>query len=165
MLQIFESFTCNILTLASAEVMMQRLLQASEERMEDHIARTNDALIAQHVQPLRAEIAQERIERVQQGMRHEEMLEELSKRTSVLEERVQIAAQNSSVGGSSIDNNIIILWGFDKLMMSKSGVIIKVSEILLDKAGSPKILEHRVANISSVIPIEFDSIASAQAVH
>ena len=123
--------------------MMRRLLSESEESMKSHVGRVCSDAVAQHVQPLKAEIAQERTERTQ-------FQNEVKEEIGGLRERLDKLEGHRSRPGQDYSNEIVI-GGFGE--KSKEGAIAMVILILRGQDGNPQIIDERVAAIPRVVRI------------
>ena len=125
--------------------MMRRLLSESEDSMKAHVGRVCSDAVAQHVQPLKAEIATERTERAQFQKEVKEDIAALHKRQDELEQSLKTRPSVRASASDGKRTNEIVIGGFHR--KSKAGAIAMVRQIIAGCAGNPQIIEDRVAKV------------------
>ena len=140
------------------EAMMVRLLSASEDKQKKAFDSSIQNAIAEHVQPLKDEMKEERNERLHQHTETQTQIAELKSQMEVLQRNGGGNGGGGVFGASRTDE--IVIGGFQG--KSKAGVIIMCKKLLSSIPGGPTILEDRIGNAPDVVPVKFDTIEAAR---
>ena len=138
-----------MVTMASNEMLMRKLLNESEEKQKVSF----EVTLQKNMQPLRDELQAEREERIE-GETH------IKSRLSTLEEIMKTLQSSPPQASTKTESAEIVIGVFQG--KSKQGAIAICEGIIRNQNGFPSIASDKVSNASEVVPIKFESIDAAK---